>query len=45
MQIDDIDNSKIVENDHIPSEITTDVDDLVKSCTLTLDETRVHEKY
>jgi len=45
VQIDDIDNSRMVEDAHIPSEFTSDVvDDLVKSSTLTLDETHVHEE-
>ena len=43
MQIDDIDNLRIVENVHIPFEVTND-DELVKSSTLTLDETHVHEE-
>jgi len=44
VQIDDIDNSRFIEEDHIPSEINSDVvDELVKSTTSTLDETRVHE--
>ena len=45
MQVDDIDNSRIVEDVHISSELTNDViDDLVKSSMLTLDETHVHEE-
>ena len=42
MQIDNIDNSKTVEDVHIPSEVTNDVDELVKSSTPTLDETHIH---
>ena len=44
MQIDDIDNLRIVEDVHIPSEVTSNVDDLVKSCTPTLDETHIHKE-
>jgi len=44
VQINDIDNSRIVEDVHIPSEVASDVDDLVKSSTLILDETRIHEE-
>jgi len=45
VQIDDIDNLRIVENVHIPSEITSDVvDNLVKSSTLTLDEPHVYKE-
>ena len=43
MQIDDIDNSKIVEDAHIPYEVTSDVD-LIKTSTPTLDETHIHEE-
>ena len=43
MQIDYIDNLKIVKNVYISSEVTSDVDDLVKTNTLTLDETHVHD--
>jgi len=43
VQIDDIENSKIVEDVYIPSEITSDVD-LIKSNTLALDETPIHEE-
>ena len=45
VQIDDIDNSRIVEDVHIPSEVTSDVfDELIKTSTPTLDETYVHEE-
>ena len=44
MQINDIDNSTIVGNVHIPSKVTSDVDELVKSSTLKLDETHIHEE-
>ena len=45
MQIDDIDNSRVVEDVHIPSEVISDViDDLIKSSTSILDETPVHEE-
>ena len=44
VQINDIDNSRIVEDVHIPSEVASDVDDLVKSSILILDETRIHEE-
>ena len=43
--IDDIDNSKIVENVCIPSVVASDVvDELVKTSTPTLDETHVYEE-
>jgi len=35
---------RIVEDVYIHSEVTSDVDELVRSSTLTVDETRVHEK-
>jgi len=44
VQIDDIDNSRIVDDVHIPSEITNDVDELVKSSILALDKTHIHEE-
>ena len=45
VQIDDIDNSRIVEDVHIHSEVTSDVvDDLIKYNTPTLDEIHVHEE-
>ena len=44
VQIDDIDDLRIVEDVHIHFEVTSDVDELVRSSTLTVDETRVHEK-
>ena len=45
MQIDDIDNLRIIEDVHIPSEVTNDVDDeIVKSSTPALNDTHVHEK-
>ena len=37
VQIDDINNSRIIEVVHITSEITSDVDELVKTSTFTLD--------
>jgi len=37
-------NSRIVEDVHIPSEITSDVDELIKSSTPILDEIHVHEE-
>jgi len=42
--IDDINNSRIIEDVHIPFEITSDVDELIKSSALTLDEIYVHEE-
>ena len=42
--IDDINNSRIIEDVHVPFEIISDVDELIKSSTLTLDETHVHEE-
>jgi len=42
VQIDD--NSKIIEDVHISSQVTNDVDELVKSSTPVLDETHVHEE-
>jgi len=45
VQINNIDNPKIIENVHIPSEVTSDiVDELVKTSTPTFDETRVREE-
>jgi len=44
VQIDDIDNLRIVENVHIPFEVTSNVDELVKTSIPTLDETHVHEE-
>jgi len=41
VQIDDIDNSRIIEDVHISPEVTSDVDDLVKSRTPILNETHV----
>jgi len=43
-QIDDIDNSKIVEDVHILSEATSDVDELVKASIPTFEEIHVHEE-
>jgi len=42
VQIDDINNSRIVGNVHIP--FTSDVDDLVKSSKSALDEIHIHEE-
>jgi len=44
VQIDCIDNSRIVENVHSPSEVTSDVDDLIEYSTLTFDEIHVNEE-
>ena len=45
MRIDDIDSSRIVEDVHIPSVVTSDVvDELIKSSTPALDEIHVHEE-
>ena len=44
MHTNDINDSRIVEDIHILSEITSDVDELVKSSTPILDETHVHEE-
>jgi len=44
VQIDDIDDSRIVKDIHITFEFTSDVDELVKTRTLTLDETHIHEE-
>jgi len=44
MQIDDIDNSRIIEDVHITSEVTSGVDELVKTSTPTLDETHIHKE-
>jgi len=44
VQIHDNDNSRIVEDVHIPSEVTSDVNDLVNSSTPALDVIHVHEK-
>ena len=44
MQIDDINNSRIVEDVHISSEIISDVDELVKTSTPILYETHIHEE-
>ena len=45
VQIDDIDNSRIIEDVHISSEVTSDVvDELVKSNIPKLNKTRVHEE-
>ena len=44
VQIDDIDNSRIVEDVHIPLEVNSNVDELVKSSTPTLDKNPVHEE-
>ena len=43
VQIDDIDNSRIVEDVHIPFKVTSDVDVLVRTSTPTL-ETHVYEE-
>ena len=43
MQIGDIDNSRIVEDVHVTLEVTSDVYELVKTSTPTLDETHIHE--
>ena len=43
-KIDDIDNLRIVEDVHITSKVTSDVDELVKTSTPTLDETHVYEE-
>ena len=43
VQIDDIDNSRIVEDVHIHSVVTNNVDELVKTSTPARDETHVHE--
>ena len=42
--IDDINNSRIVEDVYIPSEVINNVDELVKSSTPALDEIHVHEE-
>jgi len=39
--IDGIDNSRIVEDIHISSEVISNINELVKSNTLILDETHV----
>ena len=44
VQIDCIDNSRIIEGVHSPSEVTSDVDDLIEFSTLTLDEIHVYEE-
>ena len=44
LQIDDIVNSRIVEDVYVPPEVTSDVHKIVKTITLTLDETHVHEE-
>ena len=44
MHIEDIDNSRTVKDVHIPFEITSDVDELIKSSTSALDEIHVHEE-
>jgi len=44
VQINDIDNSRIVDNVHIHFEITSDVDEIVKTSTPTLDEVHIHKK-
>ena len=41
---DEINNSRIVKDVHIPLEVNSDVDKLVKSNTTTLDKTHVHEE-
>jgi len=43
VQIDDIDNSRIIQYVCIPSEVMSD-DDLIKSSTSTLDKIHVHEE-
>jgi len=44
VKIDDIDNLRIIENVYIPSEVISDVNELVKIRTSTLDETHNHEE-
>jgi len=44
LKIDDTDNLRIIENVYIPSEVISDVNELVKISTSTLDETHVHEE-
>ena len=44
VQIDNIDNSRIIEDVHSPSEVTSNVDDLIESNTLTLNEIHVNEE-
>jgi len=45
VQIENIDNSKIIEDAHIHHEVTNNiVDNLVKSSIVTFDETHVHEE-
>jgi len=44
VHIDDINNSRIVEDVYIPSGVTSDVDELVNTNIPTLDETHVHEE-
>ena len=44
MHIDDIDDSRIIEDVNLPSEATSDVDELIKFSTLALDEIHVHEE-
>ena len=39
-----IDDSRIIEDVHLPSESTSDVDELIKFSTLALDEIHVHEE-
>ena len=45
MRIDDIDNSRIIKDVCISSEVTSDVsEELIKSSTPTLNEIHAHEK-
>jgi len=44
LQIDDINNSNIIEDVHIPSEVTSNIfDELVKTSTLILDDINISE--
>jgi len=44
VRIDDIDNSRIVEDVHIPSGVTSGVDEIIKSSTPAHHEIHVHEE-
>jgi len=44
VRIDDIDDLRIVKDVHILSEVTSDVNELIKSSTPALDEIYVHEE-
>jgi len=44
VQIDDNNNLRNAEDVHITSEVTSDVDELVKTSTPILDQTRIHEE-